>query len=329
MPPKYTIIIPYRTWSEDLDECLTHLANTEHNFWHAILLPDHLETIPDRFCDLPITVIPTGAIGPGIKRDIGAAKATSTYLAFIDDDAYPRADWLEQADSFFSENPDWAALGGPATTPQSDPYWARVSGSVFLSRVGGGFPERYIPVPPAKEIDDWPSVNLIVRKSVFDEVGGFDSNYWPGEDTKLCRDIIQAGHKIYYLPSMQVYHHRRATLRTHMRQIGNYGYHRGIFARLYPETSRKPVFFIPTLFVLFVILSFGTLSLYPDLKPLFTVGYTFYALALLKAIYDISKYEPFHIAMAAVPYIILTHIWYGLNFVRGLIKKQYRVSLGR
>ena len=45
-----------------------------------------------------------------------------------------------------------------------------------------------------KALDD---VNLVVKREVFEAVGGYDSHYWPGEDTKLCLDIThKAGKKI-------------------------------------------------------------------------------------------------------------------------------------
>ncbi len=44
-----------------------------------------------------ITIIPTGPVGPPLKRDIGAKKAKGEIIAFIDDDAYPRKDWLINA----------------------------------------------------------------------------------------------------------------------------------------------------------------------------------------------------------------------------------------
>jgi len=325
----FSIIIPFKIWSTDLDECLSHIDQMAFKSYEVILLPDDDITLPTAYTHLPIQIISTGAVSPAIKRDIGAEKAKGHYLAFIDDDAYPQSDWLDVAHRFLSTQSNVGAIGGPAITPKSDAFWARVSGAVFLSKVSGGFPERYVSISPSKEVDDWPSVNLIVKKEVFLQVGGYDSDFWPGEDTKLCRDIIMTGWKIIYIPELIVHHHRRAKLRQHLRQIGNYGYHRGFFAKHYPENSRKLTYFIPTLFVLFLII--GTLGRFfsSTIQLVFIAGLLAYGFALLKALWDIKRYEDWRVTLCSPFYIFLTHIWYGIRFIKGFFAKHYHGSLGR
>lgn len=325
----FSIIIPFQRWNGDLDECLTHIGRQSFGGYEIILLPDSSEQLPQRFSHLPITIIPTGHVSPSIKRDRGADIAVGSYLAFIDDDAYPTPDWLHVAHEYLTAHPNVGAVGGPAMTPKTDPLWARVSGAVFLSPLSGGFPERYVPRPPERIVDDWPSVNLIVRRSVFFEAGGYDSAFWPGEDTKLCRDIIAKGHTIVYLPEMLVHHHRRARLQKHLRQVGNYGFHRGYFARKYPENSRKLKYFVPSLFVSFLLIGTVGSVFSSTIAVLFAAGLALYGVALLKALWDIQGYEPMHVALLSLPYILLTHFWYGTRFIQGVCADNYHGSLGR
>lgn len=91
-------------------------------------------------------------------------------MVFLDDDSYPKSDLLSIATRYFSDE-SISAIGGPAITPDSDTYWQKVSGAVFLSRFTGGNPERYKPIGGVKRVDDWPSVNFMVRKSDFLEIG--------------------------------------------------------------------------------------------------------------------------------------------------------------
>jgi len=327
--PEFSIIIPFKTWSTDLDECLEHLMKMDDSSWEIILLPDIPTDIPQSFLHLPISIIPTSAVSPALKRDQGAEVAQGTFLAFIDDDAYPFPDWLKKAANVFLENPDLCAVGGPAITPATDSFWSRVSGAVFLSTLGGGFPERYVPIPPSRYVDDWPSVNLIVRKDIFLDIGGFDSAFWPGEDTNLCRDITGQGWKILYAPDMKVFHHRRASLKKHTRQVGNYGFHRGYFARHYPENSRKPVFFIPSIFVIFLSITIPFSYIFSDIIWLIAAGGGAYGLALIKVFIDIVKYESPLVSAMALPYVFITHIWYGIRFMAGLSTRKYKGSLNR
>ena len=189
MSPKIiiSIIIPFKKWSSDLDECLIQIQNLSFKEFEVVLLPDEPVEIPNAYQEMLISIIPTGAINPALKRDQGVSGSEGQYLAFIDDDAYPKTNWLDIAHKIFVTQPNTGAVGGPAITPNTDSFWARVSGAVFLSRFSGGFPERYIPKPPARIVNDWPSVNLIVRRETFETVGGFDSEFWPGEDTLFCQ----------------------------------------------------------------------------------------------------------------------------------------------
>ena len=328
--PLFSIIIPFKTWSLELDECLSHIRNLSFQKYEVILLPDSTIALPESLSNLPIKIISTGEVNPAIKRDIGAEKANGEFLAFIDDDAYPQSDWLDIAFDFFNKHPDAEAIGGPAITPKNDPYWARVSGAVFLSPASGGNPERYVPCPPSRKVDDWPSVNLIVRKKAFLKAGGFDSQYWPGEDTLFCMKLIeQAGCKIDYIPELVVWHHRRPGLPKHLRQIGNYGLHRGFFAKKFPKTSRKLKYFIPSLWVGFVCIGL-LLSVTSQWAGIYYLaGWTVYLMSLAISLKDIRQHESMSVALGALPFIILTHIWYGTRFVLGLTTRELRSSLGR
>jgi len=329
-PIKFSIIIPFKSWSSYLDECLCFIKGLSVTNYEVILLPDDFLSLPKEYIDLPIQVIPTGEVNPAIKRDIAAKKAVGEFLAFIDDDAYPKADWLSVAHDFFMQYPDVGAIGGPAITPRNDPYWARVSGAVFLSWMSGGNPERYVPCLPCRKVEDWPSVNLIVRKDVFLKVGGFGSQYWPGEDTLFCMKLIeQANCKIMYVPDVIVWHHRRTGLSKHLRQIGNYGLHRGFFARKFPKTSRRFKYFLPSAWVLFCVVGM-VFSIFFKLSGfLYIVGWIIYTIALGISWRDIKKYEPTNIALGAIPYIFITHIWYGVRFAVGLTRSELKSSLGR
>ena len=327
-PIIFSIIIPFKSWSKELDECLMHIQKLSYSMFEVILLPD--EEVASPSFSFSLEIIPTGPINPAQKRDIGAKKAEGVYLAFIDDDAYPQSDWLDVANQVLISRSDVGAIGGPGITPRNDPFWARVSGAFFLSATSGGFPERYVSCPPCRIVDDWPSVNLIVRKSVYKLIGGFDSNYWPGEDTLFCLKITkQAKLKILYVPNLVVWHHRRPGLQKHLRQVGNYGKHRGYFVKSYPETSYRIKYFLPTLWLVF-LLSGAALSLVsPWLEWVYLAGWVAYLITLIFSWKEIMRFEPITIAICATPYIFLSHLWYGSKFLEGLLSSKLKKSFGR
>jgi len=281
--------------------------------------------------DYPLRIIPTGAVSPAIKRDRGAEVSNGNYLAFIDDDAYPAPDWLTKVLPHFKID-NIVAVGGPQITPEQDGFWQKVSGAMFLSPLNGKAVCRYWPAKECFFVDDWPSVNLIVRKEDFIAVGGFDSSYWPGEDTKLCLDLVEKqGKKIMYEPEAKVFHHRRAGFLKHMKQVGNYGLHRGYFAKRFPTTSLKMSYMLPSFFFLFVCL--GWLFLFSGDFFVFSyqVGWFIYGIAMLLSFCGVFlKLKDISIALATVPYIVGTHFWYGFRFLQGfLCVRDLKSKLGR
>jgi len=80
-----------------------------------------------------------------------------------------------------------------------------------------------------------PGCNMAYRKEVFDVTGKFDAQHRAaGDDVDLCWRILVADHKIVYHPSAVVWHHRRPTIRTYLRQQKGYGYAEAHLQRRYP-----------------------------------------------------------------------------------------------
>lgn len=329
---KFSIIIPVSDINDYILETCQKLKNLKNRNFEIIIFPDEIrENNEETEIKLGARIISTGKVSPAIKRDLALKYANGEYLALLDDDAYPNEDWLDIAKKHLQDE-EVGAVGGPQLTPPSDSFWQKVSGAVFLSPLSGIALIRYWPGKSVKDVDDWPTVNFIIKKKVFAEVGGFDSQYWPGEDTKLCLDIIKKLKKrILYIPDLVVYHHRRAGLKKHLKQIGNYGLHRGFFAKKFPETSKKPMYFIPSAFIIFIL---GGLiaSLFSEIiLKLYLLGLAVYITALIVSTAVIwLRVSSFLISIMTIPYIVSTHAWYGIRFIQGFIfTKNLNSKLGK
>lgn len=322
---RFSIIIPVKAINDYVRETVPYIQRLDGPEWELFIITNEEEPSewPD---DGRIRMICSGRVGPADKRDMGAKLAGGEILVFLDDDSYPERNLLEVAQRHFAD-PEVIAVGGPGITPPSDSFWQRVSGAVFLSRFTGGAPERYVPVGEVREVDDWPSVNLMVRKDVFLAVGGFDSKYWPGEDTKLCLKLKRTGKRILYAPDMVVWHHRRVGLGTHAKQVGAYGLHRGYFARHYPETSFRLKYFMPSFFSAFVLSSTLAPLMPQVLTPLIMLGWLLYGVALLVGAFQMLRFErPLAVLAATLIYVPVTHFYYGLKFISGYLRRHELVS---
>ncbi len=313
---KISVIIPVKEINEYIRKFVPLILNQNFTDFEILILPDK----PSKELFSKTRVIASGPGGPAMKRDLGAKKAKGEILAFIDDDAYPQQGWLAAALPHF-ENTNVGAVGGPNVTPPESNFFQQVSGTALASWiVSGPTLYRYIP-KQMREVDDLPSCNLFIRKSLFLKLGGFDTSFWPGEDTKLCSDIKKIGKTIIYDPDVLVYHHRRLDLASYLKQIATYAKHRGFFAKKYPETSRKFSYFMPSLFVLGLLLGIVLSPFDTILKLLYLATLTIYT--LLAFIEAVRTKKPAFI----IPFILLvflTHVAYGLGFIQGIFKRKLR-----
>jgi len=322
--PKFSIIIPVKEINDYIGKFIPiNLKQTYKNF-EIIILPNKKPKREINFNDKRVRIIPSGNVGPAEKRDLGVKKSKGEIIAFIDDDAYPEKDWLNNSLPYF-ENLEIGAIGGPNLTPKESNFFQKVSGEVLSSYlVSGPVDFRYKP-RAERETDDLPSCNFLVRKSIFNKIHGFDTSFWPGEDTKLCLDIINQGKKIIYTPKLLVYHHRRPTLNAYLKQIFTYAKHRGFFAKKYPKSSLKLSYMVPSLFVLGLFFGFFLTLSNQFLALIYNSVILFYFVLLF--IFSLSTKKISH----ALPFIaisFLTHIAYGLGVLRGLfmlnLKSKYR-----
>ena len=321
--PTFSIIIPVKELNGYVRETVPYIVGLDYSDWELFIVTND-EQVSEWPEEPRIKMMSSGRVGPAEKRDLAARAAAGTYLVFLDDDSYPESNLLSLALTKFASGS--VALGGPAMTPVSDSFKQKVSGVVFSSRITGGSPERYRPVGEQRDVDDWPSVNLMIKRDVFINVDGFDSPYWPGEDTFLCLKLLRAGHKVTYVPDLIVWHHRREGLRRHMKQVGAYGLHRGYFARHLPETSRRIQYFFPSLVFLMFLIAPVTLLLPTFIRLLALVGIGVYLSAVVVGVLDLMRFEKPIVAIAAFPYVIATHISYGYQFLRGLFHRGQLVS---
>ncbi len=311
-----SVIIPVKAVNDYIRESLPHLRAQTYGAVEVLVFPDEAPETPPEGC----RVIPSGKVGPAEKRDMALQYARGEIFAFLDDDAYPRADWLERAVALLESSEEIGAVGGPAVTAPDDPPRYLAGGKVYESfLVSGGYIRRYLPRPRCQE-DDLPSVNLIVKREVFEAVGGYDSHYWPGEDTKLCLDIThRLGKQIVYDPGILVYHHRRPLFKAHLKQLTAYARHRGYFAKALPETSLRLPYFIPTLFVLGLVLGPAVCALVPALWWVYGGVLLLY---LLLACLSIRRGCSAKVWLLALAGIFLSHVGYGVCFVQGLCSKK-------
>lgn len=308
--PAVSVIIPFRTRTASLDECLAHLERQTFRDFDVYLMPDE----PMELAGAPLHVVPSGHVLPNRKRQIAAEASTAEILAFIDDDAYPDSDWLARAVRHF-DDPSVVAAGGPAVTPPGDSPVQRTSGAIFASTlVTATTRHRYVP-EAQRDVDGLPSCNLLVRRDAFLRDAEASVRYWPGEDILLCMFAARDGARIVYDPTALVYHHRRAVFGPHLRQVWNYGRFRGHFLRDLSTTRTDAVYAVPAAFVV----AHGALSAAlrrPRLRVPALLAAGLYVGLAVRSAHRAARDERVNPWLTAAG-IYLTHVTYGCATIVG------------
>lgn len=329
--PEISIVIPVRALSYFLlFENLPQMSLQTFKNFEVIVLPNEHSTYDLTLMNTYpwLRIIPTGTITrPAQKRDIGVKHAKGKIIAFIDDDAYPDSNWLANAAQLFKKG-KFLVLCGPGILPEKTNSWEKIFDNVLVSFFGSGkYAYRFTP-QYRRYVIDYPSMNFFIYKKTFEKLGGFNSNYWPGEDSKLCNDIIEKGKgKILYHPDVLVFHHRRSEPKGFLKQHGQYGFHRGAFFSHGDRNSKELTYLAPLLLVLYL----GVLPLIYILLWLLNLPPIYYLLAsgpfalyclLIAAVFIQSLLKSRNIIIAAGSAVVLglTHLYYGLNFIKGLNK---------
>lgn len=172
----------------------------------------------------------------GWKKSDPSAK----YLAYLADDTEADPQYLSRAVEYLENHPPAAAVSGPVlstSNPSGEMNYLydlakKNLGTKFLLRIyeylvmedrlfepghwcqsgaftlGAGIPQPEIKGPLA--VDLLTSTSLVVRRSVMEEVAGFDENFlFNHADGDLFIRIKKLGYKLIFHPLVQVIHHMR------------------------------------------------------------------------------------------------------------------------
>lgn len=302
--PVFSIIIPVRIKTAYLSETIKKLKLQTFKNFEILIITDKI----------------SGSVSPAVKRNLGAKKAGGECLAFLDDDSYPHKDWLKNTYHQIKLHSDYAGFCGPCLTPSGDNIYQKASALVWSSSLGSGGAGTYRnSIQKPRLVDDYPSVNLIIKKRDFNKINGFNTHHWPGEDTILCLNLTKKLKKnILYHPSILVYHHRREIIIPHLQQITRYALHRGNFARIFPKTSLRLGYLMPSICVLYLIFFPILYSNIYYLTP-----YLIYSLLLFLTFLNfLHKKNHLIVSLLAAITIPITHAYYGLLFIIGFFTKD-------
>ncbi len=190
-----SLIIPVHRGDEAFLACLEALALSQKRPLDTIVVQDGpeaqtgsmLEARLGSWSGLVVVDLPQNA-GPSAARNAGALQARGNILVFLDSDVALRPDSMERIHRTFAGDPGMTALFGS----YDDSPRARNLLSQYKNLLNHHVHQR----SKSEASTFWAGLGAI-RRSVFQEVGGFNEQLRGMEDVDLGYRLRRAGHRIY------------------------------------------------------------------------------------------------------------------------------------
>jgi glycosyltransferase involved in cell wall biosynthesis len=227
--PSISVVVCAFNAEDTIDECLRHACALDYPELEIILIDDGstdaTAAIARRHRRARVVTVPHG--GLGAARNEGIRQAGGDVVAYLDSDAYPCPEWPYYLALGFDSS-RVGGVGGPNLPPARDPVGAHI-----VARAPGGPVHVLVSDDRAEHV---PGCNMAFWKEVLEGLGGFDPIYTAaGDDVDFCWKVLDHDWEIGFHPAALVWHHRRASLGTYLRQQRSYGRSEALVEARNPE----------------------------------------------------------------------------------------------
>ena len=214
-----SIIIPVFNQFQYTHACVASLQIVEESLPFEVIVVDDCST--DETTDLVPSM--NGVVYLRNKTNSGfiascnrgAEKARGEYLFFLNNDTIVKPGCLSALLETFAEEQKTGIVGSKLVYP--DGRLQEAGGIIWRDASGWNYGKFDDPDKPEynflREVDYCSGAALMIRKSLFQKLGGFDQKYAPAyyEDTDLSFKVRKAGYKVFYQPLSEIIHHEGAT----------------------------------------------------------------------------------------------------------------------
>jgi len=248
----FSIIIPVYNRPDEIRELLESLVKQCYKNFEVIIIEDGSEVRCDEIVTsfekhLSIRYIFQKNTGQGFARNKGMELALGDYYVLFDSDCVIPVSYLEIVYQQIQQRA-LDAYGGPDQADQDfSPFQKAINYSMTSLFTTGGIRGKL--KDPGKY--QARGFNMGISKRAFQATGGFiDPN--KAEDIELSIRLKKMGFKLELIKEAFVYHKRRNTFSSFLKQSYSFGRNRVNVSRFHPEAVQL-VHFLPLFFLLGVL----------------------------------------------------------------------------
>jgi GT2 family glycosyltransferase len=223
------IIVNYNV-KEFLQNLIHSIEKASSNLTKEIIIVDNasddgsVDFIKEKFPQVKLIANQTN-LGFGKANNIGLKEAAGKYILLINPDTLVAEDTIEKMIKFFESNSSAGLAGCKILNPDGTlqlacrrsfpgPWtsFTKVTGLSNLfpnSKIFARYNLTYLDENQTYEVDAISGSFMMMRREVYEKVGGFDEQFFMyGEDLDLCYRIQKALYKVFYVHSTQIIHYK-------------------------------------------------------------------------------------------------------------------------
>ena len=212
--PLVSIVIPVYNQFDYTYKCILSVINTVRDVTYEIIIGDDMST--DKTKNIrkyfPGIIVSINESDHGFLMNCNrAAKlARGKYICFLNNDTQVQEGWLSSLVRLIESDEKIGMVGSKLVYPNGllqeagGIIWSDANGCNFGRGKDLEMPEyNYV-----KEVDYISDASIMIRMSLWNEIGGFDERYKPAyyEDSDLAFEVRKHGYKVMYQPESVAVH---------------------------------------------------------------------------------------------------------------------------
>ena len=212
--PVVSIIIPVYNQLEYTIHCIYSIMRNTKDVPYEVILADDVSSdgtkMISMYSDTLRVIRNTENTGFLQNCNHAAVAAKGKYLLFLNNDTQVNPEWLSQLVKLAEQDEKIGLCGSKLLYPNGTLQEA--GGIIWKDGSGWNYGRNQDPERPeynyVKDVDYISGASILVRRSVWDEIGGFDERFAPAycEDSDFAFQVRAHGYRVVYQPLSEVVH---------------------------------------------------------------------------------------------------------------------------